>query len=56
MGLRTVDGIPLDLLDLAGKKRAIELQELDLLSIENSHIRLTLKGSALVDPIAAELV
>ena len=56
MGLRTVDGIPLDLLDLAGKKRAIELQELDLLSIENSHIRLTLKGSALVDPVAAELV
>lgn len=56
MGLRTMDGIPLDLLDFAGKKRASDLQELDLLIIENSHIRLTLKGSSLVDPIAAELV
>lgn len=50
MGFRSIYWI------LQEKKRASDLQELDLLIIENSYIRLTLKGSSLVDPIAAELV
>lgn len=56
MGLRTLEGIPVDLIDFTGKQRARELQEHGLLSIDDTRIRLSLKGSAMVDAIATELV
>jgi oxygen-independent coproporphyrinogen-3 oxidase len=55
MGLRTIEGIPLNLLDDAGQKRAQELSEFDLLTIQHQRIVLTQRGSALVDSIAAEI-
>jgi oxygen-independent coproporphyrinogen-3 oxidase len=55
LGLRTLEGIPLDLLDHDGKQRALELQEHGLLRVDDAHICLSLKGAALVDAIAAEL-
>jgi oxygen-independent coproporphyrinogen-3 oxidase len=55
MGLRTIEGIPLNLLDDVGQKRAQELSEFDLLTIQHQRIVLTQRGSALVDSIAAEI-
>jgi oxygen-independent coproporphyrinogen-3 oxidase len=55
LGLRTLEGIPLDLLDQDRKQRALELQEHGLLRVDDARICLSLKGSALVDAIAAEL-
>ena len=50
--LRTDEGVPLALLDPAAIAR---LQELGLAEIRGENLALTLAGSALVDPIAAEL-
>jgi oxygen-independent coproporphyrinogen-3 oxidase len=55
LGLRTTDGISLDLLDHDGKKRAFELSELALLGIIDGKVVLSRRGSALVDAIATEL-
>jgi oxygen-independent coproporphyrinogen-3 oxidase len=50
--LRTDEGVPLDLLDPAAIAR---LQELGLAETRGENFALTLAGSALVDPIAADL-
>ena len=55
LGLRTTEGIAIGLLDEDGKKRAQDLAELALLGIESERIKLTRRGSALVDAIAGEL-
>jgi oxygen-independent coproporphyrinogen-3 oxidase len=56
LGLRTRDGIPLDLLDENGRARAADLVAGKLASIESGRLVLIHHGRALVDPIAAELV
>jgi len=54
--LRTDLGIPLDLLDAAGRKRAAQLAEEGLAEFpDSSTLRLSGRGRALVDPIAVEL-
>lgn len=55
LGLRTSAGIPLDLLDASAKLRAAVLAEEGFVSLAENHISVTPQGSALVDPIAAEL-
>jgi len=55
LGLRTSEGISRQLLDQAGKKRALDLEELGLLRLEGETIMLTRRGSALVDAIAGEI-
>ena len=55
LGLRTTDGIALSLLDEAGLRRARELAGMDLLKIQEGILTLTMRGSALVDSIAAEI-
>lgn len=56
LGLRTTDGIPLDLLDSAGRARAEILVTEGLAKIDAGRFLLVSHGRALVDPIAAELV
>lgn len=55
MGLRTLEGIPLALLDPAAQARAAALAEEGLARIEPPRIRLVGRGRALVDAIAAEV-
>ena len=56
LGLRTCEGIPLDLLDHAALSRAETLVQENLACITGGHLILIHRGRALVDPIAAELV
>lgn len=61
LGLRTSEGISLDLLDAAGRNRAAQLaaEQLaaeQLAAIHGGRLTLTGRGRALVDPIAAELI
>lgn len=56
LGLRTREGIPLDLLDQAALGSAETLVGEGLAKIENGRLILIHRGRALVDPIAAELV
>lgn len=56
LGLRTLEGIPLDLLDHAGRERACQLAGEGLATIDGDSLQLTGRGRALVDPIAAELI
>ena len=56
LGLRTKEGIPLDLLDDDGRKHAGFLAEEGLAAIREERFVLVHRGRALVDPIAAELV
>lgn len=56
MGLRTREGIPLDLLDAAALRTARTFVEEGLAECDGSRLRLVARGRALVDPIAAELV
>jgi len=56
LGLRTKEGIPLDLLDEDGKRHAAFLAEEGLAMVDGQRLVLVHRGRALVDPIAAELV
>ena len=56
LGLRTKDGIPLDLLSPESRERADHFASEGLAKIENDRLILIHHGRALVDPIAAELV
>ena len=56
LGLRTTQGIPLDLLDAAAGPRLEVLVSEGLARIEHGRLILIHRGRALVDPIAAELV
>jgi oxygen-independent coproporphyrinogen-3 oxidase len=56
LGLRTSNGIPLDLLDPAGRARAEHLAATGLARISAHTLTLAGRGRALVDPIAAELI
>ncbi|HVJ47374.1 MAG TPA: coproporphyrinogen III oxidase, partial [Luteolibacter sp.] len=56
LGLRTKEGIPLDLLTQDGLLRANTIAEEGLARLENNQLILIHRGRALVDPIAAELV
>ncbi len=56
LGLRTTDGISLNLLDFSARERAKILTQEGLARIENDRLILVHHGRALVDPIAAELV
>jgi enoyl-[acyl-carrier-protein] reductase (NADH) len=55
MGLRTHEGILLDLLKKEGLQRAHELSAYGLLEIHENTLALTLRGSALVDAIVTEI-
>jgi oxygen-independent coproporphyrinogen III oxidase len=56
LGLRTLDGIAMSLLDAEGQTRAGWLVEQGLAERTQDRLRLVGNGCALVDPIAAELV
>ena len=56
MGLRTAEGISMELLDAAGRQRAGDLAGEGLASITENRFQLAGRGRALVDPIAAELI
>jgi oxygen-independent coproporphyrinogen-3 oxidase len=56
LGLRTRDGIPLDLLSPESRQRAAHFASEGLARIEGERLILIHHGRALVDPIAAELV
>jgi oxygen-independent coproporphyrinogen III oxidase len=56
LGLRTSEGISIDLLDENGRKRAATLANEGLAEIRERRLVLVHKGRALVDPIAAELL
>ena len=56
LGLRTKDGIPLDLLSAPGLARARLLAEEGLLQLTGGRLFLMHHGRALVDPIAVELI
>ena len=56
LGLRTKNGIPLDLLDAVGKSQAQILAAEGLAKITDQSFILIQRGRALVDPIAADLV
>ena len=56
LGLRTKEGIPLDLLTQDGLLRANTIADEGLARLENNQLILIHRGRALVDPIAAELV
>ncbi len=56
LGLRTVEGIPLDLLSPDARLRASHFAAEGMARIENDRLILIHHGRALVDPIAAELV
>lgn len=56
LGLRTTQGIPLELLGNASLEKAQTLATENLLRISDTHLSLTQLGRPLVDPIAAELI
>lgn len=56
LGLRTKEGISLNLLDDRGKHHANFLVEEGLAKVNENRIALVHRGRALVDPIAAELI
>lgn len=56
LGLRTTQGIPLELLGTASLEKAQNLATENLLRISQTHLALTQLGRPLVDPIAAELI
>lgn len=56
LGLRTLEGISLDLLDEAGRDRAVSLANEGMAAIEGDRLQLKGIGRALVDPIVAELI
>ncbi len=56
LGLRTKEGIPLDLLDPEARQRAANFATEGLARIDGDRLILIHHGRALVDPIAAELV
>jgi len=56
LGLRTSEGIAMDLLDKDAKKRALTLSNEGMARIDNGRLILTHHGRALVDPIAADLI
>jgi oxygen-independent coproporphyrinogen-3 oxidase len=56
LGLRTREGISLDLLDIKAQERAHHLADEGLARIDADRLILVHHGRALVDPIAAELV
>jgi oxygen-independent coproporphyrinogen-3 oxidase len=56
MGLRTREGIPLELLDAAARQRAHTIIAEGFAESDGTRLRLVARGRALVDPIAAELV
>jgi oxygen-independent coproporphyrinogen-3 oxidase len=56
LGLRTRDGIPLDLLSPESRQRAAHFASEGLARIKGERLILIHHGRALVDPIAAELV
>ena len=56
LGLRTTAGIPLTLLDEAGRRRAENLTDEGLARMADGRLVLIHHGRALVDPIAAELI
>jgi oxygen-independent coproporphyrinogen-3 oxidase len=56
LGLRTREGIPLDLLKGESRDRARHFASEGLAKIENERLILIHHGRALVDPIAAELI
>ena len=56
LGLRTKDGISLDLLSPESRQRAAHFASEGIARIEGDRLILIDHGRALVDPIAAELV
>lgn len=56
LGLRTTQGIPIELLGNTSLERAQTLASENLLRINDTHLFLTQLGRPLVDPIAAELI
>lgn len=56
LGLRTTQGIPLDLLGSTSLEKAQTLATENLLKLTETHLSLTQLGRPLVDPIAAELI
>ncbi len=56
LGLRTKEGISLDLLDAGARRRAAHFAEEGLARVENGRLVLIHHGRALVDPIVADLV
>ncbi|MES2981815.1 MAG: radical SAM family heme chaperone HemW [Verrucomicrobiota bacterium] len=56
LGLRTTQGIPLELLGNAFLEKAQTLATENLLKLSETHLSLTQLGRPLVDPIAAELI
>ncbi|MES2996937.1 MAG: radical SAM family heme chaperone HemW [Verrucomicrobiota bacterium] len=56
IGLRTVEGIPGDLLDRKGMETARNLAEHGILEIRGNSVVVTGRGKALVDIIAGELI
>lgn len=56
LGLRTREGIALDLLDTAGRKRADLLSQQGMAAMTDGRLALTGIGRALVDPIVADLI
>lgn len=56
LGLRTSEGISMDLLDHDGRKRAASLAAEGLAEIRDHRLILANHGRALVDPISAELI
>lgn len=56
LGLRTSEGIPLDLLTSDARLRARTLQTENLARVSDNRLTLVHNGRALVDPIAAELI
>jgi oxygen-independent coproporphyrinogen-3 oxidase len=56
LGLRTTEGIPLELLTADGLQRVQTIADEGMARVENNRLILIHRGRALVDPIAAELV
>jgi oxygen-independent coproporphyrinogen-3 oxidase len=56
LGLRTTQGIPLELIGEASLEKAQTLAIENLLRMSETHLSLTQLGRPLVDPIAAELI
>ena len=56
LGLRTIEGIPLGLLDGTGRERAAQLAGEGLATLDGGSLKLIGRGRALVDPIAGELI
>jgi len=56
LGLRTTQGIPLELLGSTSLEKARTLATENLLKLGETHLALTQLGRPLVDPIAAELI